>query len=166
MPPLRARVDDVPRLARHFLEELRGTKPIEGFSRAAMECLVCYSWPGNVRELKNAVEHGVALCRAKETQLEDLPDTLRRNSGRDSTVTLSLDGRERVDMPKVIGDAERELVLWAMDKAAGNQNRAAELLSVPRTTLQSKLARLNAGGSGAEDTAAEDGASAAALDAS
>ncbi len=166
LPPLRARVDDIPRLARHFLEQLRESKQIEGFSREAMKCLVRYRWPGNVRELGNAVERGVTLCRTKEIQLEDLPETLRRSSGGDSTVSLDLDGRERVDMPKVIADTERDMIQWAMAKASGNQIRAAELLGVPRTTLQSKLAKLNAAGVDADASAADDGASAAELDAS
>ncbi len=155
LPPLRARADDIPRLALHFLEELRGAKQIEGFSGAAMDCLVRYYWPGNVRELRNAVERAVALCGTAEIQAEDLPETLRRRSREGSMVALNLDGQESVSMPTVIGETERELIQWAMDKASGNQIRAAELLGVPRTTLQSKLAKLHAVETDADTSAVE-----------
>ena len=160
LPPLRARAGDIPRLAEHFIEELRRGKPIEGFSSAAMVCLAGYSWPGNVRELRNAVERAIALCTTEEVQAGDLPETLRRNLRKGSVVAVELDGRERVDMPEVIADAERELIRWAMDKVAGNQIRAAELLGVPRTTLQSKLAKLNTPASPADASAAQAGTSA------
>ncbi len=70
-------------------------------------------------------------------------------------VALNLDGQESVSMPTVIGETERELIQWAMDKTSGNQIRAAELLGVPRTTLQSKLAKLHAVETDADTSAVE-----------
>ncbi|MHC4250368.1 MAG: sigma-54-dependent transcriptional regulator [Planctomycetota bacterium] len=160
LPPLRERADDIPRMAQHFLAEFRGDKRIKGISGAAMECLICYHWPGNVRELRNAMERAVALCRTAEIQTEDLPEALRRRPREGSIVALSLDGQESVSMSAVIGQTERELIRWAMGRASGNQIHAAEILGVPRTTLQSKLAKLNtakgvadASASGAETSA-------------
>ncbi len=114
-----------------------------------------YYWPGNVRELRNAVERAVAMCTGAEIQNEDLPEALRRRSREGSVVALSLDGQESVSMPTIVGETERELIQWAMDKASGNQIRAAELLGVPRTTLQSKLAKLGAAEGTADVPAAQ-----------
>ena len=70
LPPLRERRDDIPLLARHFLERFRKSmeKPIEGISPEAMRRLESYDWPGNVRELENTMERAVAL----ETSAGDL----------------------------------------------------------------------------------------------
>ena len=63
VPALRERRDDIPLLARHFLERFRKSmeKPVEGISPQAMQRLEAYDWPGNVRELENTIERAVAL---------------------------------------------------------------------------------------------------------
>ena len=63
LPPLRERRDDIPLLARHFLETFRKVmeKPVESISPEAMSRLESYDWPGNVRELENTMERAVAL---------------------------------------------------------------------------------------------------------
>src|SRR5205807_1185317 len=74
VPPLRDRRDDIPLLARHFLERFSKTmeKPIEGISPEAMTCLESYDWPGNVRELENTMERAVALETGREISLTGL----------------------------------------------------------------------------------------------
>src|SRR4030088_56214 len=83
VPPLRERRDDIPLLARHFLERFRLTmeKPIEGISREAMTRLESYDWPGNVRELENTMERAVALESGREISLRVLPDRIAGYSG-------------------------------------------------------------------------------------
>ena len=64
VPPLREHVEDIPLLAGHFLERksLLCNKPVETFSRPAMEQLIAYRWPGNVQELENIIERAVVLA--------------------------------------------------------------------------------------------------------
>src|SRR6266705_4300409 len=83
VPPLRDRRDDIPLLARHFLERFRKTmeKPIEGIAPEAMTRLESYDWPGNVRELENTMERAVALETGREISLKVLPDRIAGYSG-------------------------------------------------------------------------------------
>ncbi|RMD68911.1 MAG: sigma-54-dependent Fis family transcriptional regulator, partial [Gammaproteobacteria bacterium] len=78
IPPLRERPEDIPLLARHFLEYFRDKfgKPIYGIDRRAMQCLTRYRWPGNVRELSNVIERSVLLCERDYLSLQDLPEKL------------------------------------------------------------------------------------------
>src|SRR5271169_630699 len=76
VPPLRERRDDIPLLARHFLERFRKSmeKPVEGLSPEAVRRLEAYDWPGNVRELENTMERAVALESGAEISMAVLPD--------------------------------------------------------------------------------------------
>src|SRR5207245_980141 len=112
VPPLRDRREDIPLLARHFLEGFRKTmeKPIEGISPEAMTHLESYDWPGNVRELENTMERAVALESGGEISLRVLPDRIAGYSG-NSTAAVGAPLAEfpsaGVDFEKEIADAER-----------------------------------------------------------
>ena len=75
VPPLRARPEDIPLLAEHFLARMRGqvSRRIRGFAPDAMRLLEQHAWPGNVRELRNAVERAVVLGDGEWIRAEDLP---------------------------------------------------------------------------------------------
>jgi transcriptional regulator with GAF, ATPase, and Fis domain len=77
-PPLRDRAQDIPVLARHFLEtsavRCRRRPPI--LSEEAEQLLMAYSWPGNIRELENAIERAVVLGQGEQVTAEDLPETI------------------------------------------------------------------------------------------
>src|ERR1700729_2607163 len=83
LPSLKERKEDIPLLARHFLETFRKTmeKPIEGISPEAVRKLESYDWPGNVRELENTMERAVALETTSEITLRVLPDRIAGYSG-------------------------------------------------------------------------------------
>jgi two-component system response regulator AtoC len=134
IPPLRQRVGEIEGLARRFVEESsqraeRDTVPT--ISPEAMAWLKSHPWPGNIRELQNALERAVLLCNGNEITLDHLPPTT--GSGASKT------GDHRAVDP----DPERQRILDALDKCAGNQTRAARLLGISRNTL---LARLDAYG--------------------
>src|SRR6202049_4953888 len=76
VPSLRERREDIPLLARHFLEQFRKSmeKPIQGIAPEAMSRLEAYDWPGNVRELENTIERAVALESGTEISAKVLPD--------------------------------------------------------------------------------------------
>jgi DNA-binding NtrC family response regulator len=82
LPALRDRIDDVPLLIQHFLENgafnrKPNAPPVRGVSREALHALQLYPWPGNVRELVNVVERAVSFCDNDLIQLSDLPDYIR-----------------------------------------------------------------------------------------
>ena len=134
VPPLRARREDIPLLARHFLETFRKImeKPINGISPEAMRQLESYDWPGNVRELENTMERAVALESGPEISLPVLPD---RIAGYSSVGAAAGPGRlaipdEGVDFEKEMADAERRYLQAALEKADGVRTRAAEMLKI------------------------------------
>src|SRR6266436_4254104 len=136
LPSLRERKEDIPLLARHFLERFRRTmeKPVAGVSPEAMRRLESYDWPGNVRELENTMERAVALESGREISLKVLPDRIAGYS--DSTLGGSVGGplaefpAEGIDFEKQIAEAERHYLQGALAKAEGVRTRASELLNI------------------------------------
>lgn len=141
LPPLRERDDDILLLATHFLQVVagkEGTAPKRILPDAA-EVLKRYKWGGNVRELIRAMESAAILAREDEISAEDLPDFLQAQSKTKGLFTLQLDQAQQVSLPEITNEFETKLMDWAMSRANGRQTKAAELLGIPRTTLQSKL---------------------------
>src|ERR1700738_2473118 len=118
LPSLRERREDIPLLARHFLEKFRKVmeKPVESISPEAMSRLESYDWPGNVRELENTMERAVALETTWEVTLLVLPDRIAGYSG---TPVTTGDGAvfptEGVDFEKEIAQAERRYLQAALE---------------------------------------------------
>jgi two-component system response regulator PilR (NtrC family) len=135
LPPLRERREDIPLLARHFLETFRKTmeKPVESISPEAMSRLESYDWPGNVRELENTMERAVALETTGEVTLRVMPDRIAGYSGTSSTAGLEGAGAfptDGVDFEKEIAEAERRYLQSALERANGVRTQAAELLKI------------------------------------
>lgn len=133
MPPLRIRKEDIPLLVDVFLAEIakEHEKPYRCFSSEAMQLLLNYNWPGNVRELRTAIEHAIILGRAKELQLLDLPETVRRGNGFASKeATISLEG------PTLNLEKNKSVMIQrALQECGGNISQAAKQLGVSRRTL-------------------------------
>jgi len=136
LPSLRERKDDIPLLARHFLEKFRNImeKPIEGISPEAVRKLESYDWPGNVRELENTMERAVALETTSEITLRVLPD---RIAGYSSAISSQTDGTPQtlfpetgVDFEKEVASAERRYLVAALEAAKGIRTEAAGLLNI------------------------------------
>jgi len=132
LPALRERREDIPLLARHFLERFRKTmeKPIEGISPEAMRKLESYDWPGNVRELENTMERAVALESGTEISLRVLPDRIAGYANSMNGGNGAAFPDAGVDFEKEIADAERRYLLAALEKAGGVRTRASELLKI------------------------------------
>ncbi len=79
VPPLRERREDIPLIARRFVQEFsqEHQREFHGISAEAMHALVSYAWPGNVRELRNLIESMVVLATGREIALQDIPKTIR-----------------------------------------------------------------------------------------
>jgi two-component system, NtrC family, response regulator PilR len=136
LPPLRERREDIPLLARHFLERFRKVmeKPVEGVSPEAMRRLESYDWPGNVRELENTMERALALETTNEVSLRVLPDRIAGYAsvpalagGLGRLDTLPTDG---VDFEKELAETERRYLQAALDKSQGVRTQAADLLKI------------------------------------
>jgi two-component system response regulator PilR (NtrC family) len=135
VPPLRERRDDIPLLARHFLDTFRTSmgKPIEGISPEAMTRLESYDWPGNVRELENTMERAVALESGREISLPVLPDRIAGYSGTStgaSAAQIAEFPSDGLDFEKEIAEAERRHLQAALEKAGGVRTKASELLKI------------------------------------
>jgi two-component system, NtrC family, response regulator len=96
--------------------------------------LVSYNWPGNVRELENVIESAVVLSKGEELTAEDLPEIVRRQESRISKIYLDIP-----DDGISLEEVERELLVKAIEKAKGNQSKAARYLNITRKTLLYRL---------------------------
>ena len=136
MPPLRERREDVPLLAKHFLEIFaeKNRKTIKGFTPQAMDQLIRYDWPGNVRELMNAVERAVVLASSEYLDEKDLPLALKDEA------TEGEAPPEQVipgDLP--LEEVEKASILKTLELTGGNKSEAARRLGITRRTLHKKL---------------------------
>ncbi|HET7707033.1 MAG TPA: sigma-54 dependent transcriptional regulator [Thermoanaerobaculia bacterium] len=127
LPPVRARRDDIPLLARHFVDKYAQSmnKKITRIEPAAMNLLQNYEWPGNVRELENAVERAMVVAREPELREEDFALKL---------TTVIAGGRS-------LDDIEKAHILRVLEECSYNQTRTAEVLHIDRATLHNKLKR-------------------------
>ena len=137
LPPLRERAGDIPLLIQHYLAEFaaENAKKIESISPDAMDLLTAYSWPGNVRELVTAVERMVVLARGDKLTVRDLPVNIRENTANTARVSLSAVKGGALS----INDAERQLIVRALELHKGNVTKAAIELGISRRTLHRKL---------------------------
>jgi DNA-binding NtrC family response regulator len=139
IPPLRERKQDIPLLFSYFLERSNqlNNASIEGFSEEAMDVLIEYGYPGNVRELQNLVERLVVLKKTGYIDLEDLPEKFYMTKIREE-VPLDIEkGYETL-----VTEFEKTLILQALNETKGVKSKAAQILSMNRTTLIEKMKRL------------------------
>ncbi len=139
MPPLRDRIDDLPELARLFLDRYRTKfrKPVRGISGSALKILASYWWPGNIRELENLIERLVAVSDKEWITDEDLPleyHFAKLDSGTTTGETL---------FQEACDTFERNFILRALEKSDWNVTATARYLGVPLSTLKHKMARLD-----------------------
>jgi transcriptional regulator with PAS, ATPase and Fis domain len=142
IPPLRERKEDIPLLVKHFIEiyARENHKEIEGVSEDVLEILDAHSWPGNVRELENLVERAVVLARAKVITRASLPPFFLRGDGVDDPLLVSAE--ESLDLRDRTQAFQKKIILAALKKTKGVQNKAAKLLGVKPTTLNEMIKRL------------------------
>jgi len=151
VPPLRERADDIPALAKHFVDlsvkELKCPKP--RLTRAAITKLQSYGWPGNVRELRNVVERAVILAQGGVLDF-DLPLTGAASVGATRLPPCTPVGEGPGPEPEFLTEAElerreRENLLVILQKAnwkIKGPDGAAELLGVKPTTLFSRMRKM------------------------
>src|SRR3984957_6577412 len=152
LPPLRERKEDIPALAAHFFNhycrengkflDLAGRSALH-FEPEALQVLMEHTWPGNVRELENVVERAVVLATDASVPLEVLPDALLEANG------VRLRRSEGTPLPsnaslfEIVNDFERRIIMERLEQCNWSQTDAAESLSVPLSTLNQKIKRLD-----------------------
>ncbi len=137
VPTLAERREDIGLLAEAFLRRFseKNGKPIEGFTREAVNRLVRHPWPGNVRELMNAVESAVVLTRTALIDVSDLP-TVLQEEGRGGVNKEALDeALEGMTLEAV----EKAVILKRLEATGGNKSECARRLGITRKTLHNKL---------------------------
>ncbi|MDX2093570.1 MAG: sigma 54-interacting transcriptional regulator [Kofleriaceae bacterium] len=155
VPPLRDRKDEVIPLAEQFIASASGPLGLRfAFSEDARNWLTNHSWPGNIRELRNACERAVLLSTGPTLELHHLtitsdenllrkPQEQRFRRAQTLPGTFSAVAPNAADMPSqvraTVAELEKQRILEALDRCAGNQTRAAELLGISRRTLINRL---------------------------
>jgi DNA-binding NtrC family response regulator len=133
LPPLRDRIEDIPLLAEHFIQNFNQeySRQIKSIAPEAMTLLKNYGWRGNVRELRNVILR--AMISAKnEIKKSDLPL---------NTIKGAMPGEEiRFHAGTSLPEIEKESIIKTMKKVKGNKAKAAELLGISRRSLYNKIA--------------------------
>lgn len=158
-PSLRERRDDVPLLANYFLKKYneRLNKNIGGVAAEAMEILKKYDYPGNVRELENLIERTVALEGGSMILPESLPPMVNTPSGRKMASSNEIEiGDDGIDLEKVMGQIEKELLIKAIHSAGGVKKRAAKLLHISFRSMRYRIEKYNLGIVGDDELSDED----------
>jgi len=156
LPPLRERAEDIIPLAEHFIRgyNVKFKRSIKGLSHSAAAALLAHDWPGNVRELRNVIERAMVLEEADWIQASNMQitsDGLRPSlalveqvaAGEDASGGSPIADSSNAPFEVSLEEAEKNLVRKALERAGGNQTRAAVLLGVTRDTLRYKMKKFN-----------------------
>jgi len=130
VPPLRAREDDIPLLASHFLQKFSQEKgkEVTSISPEVMEILLAHSWPGNVRELENVIEHAIIIAKQEKILPKDLPQYLLQQP---------LPTKQLISLQ----DHEKNLIMKTLEETDWNKHQTAKRLKINRSTLYGKMKR-------------------------
>ncbi len=128
LPALRNRREDIPLLARHFVDRFAGKKKL---SPKTLELLKTYSWPGNVRELSMAIQRAVVLSAAETIEPDDLPLDVRTPDWKAPAVRTAL----------TLAEMEREYIATVLEQHQGHRGKTARALGIDPKTLYNKLSQ-------------------------
>ena len=150
LPPLRERKEDIPMLARYFMERFSREhgKSIKKITEGALKCLIAYDYSGNVRELENIMERAVTLEATEAVTIEALPPALKERAleGALPAEARPAAGAETapagaVDLDKTVAEFEKAIIMDALKKTGGVKKRAAELLGLSFRSMRYKLSK-------------------------
>ncbi|MDX2030202.1 MAG: sigma-54 dependent transcriptional regulator [Blastocatellia bacterium] len=148
LPPLRNRREDILPLAQHFIRKYNdenGRSISDQLGPEVLRTLESYPWPGNVRELETAIERAVIIARTNELALDCLREEILNPASRggaqggitDSASALDIAGG--ISFYDEVSRFEIELIRRALELTNGHQSKAAKLLGMNNTTLNSKI---------------------------
>jgi len=166
VPPLSLRREDIPALARHFIERFAAeeSKPVAGLTPEASELIERYNWPGNVRQLENTIFRAVVLCDGSMLDVCDFPQiaaamgveqTVRRPTASAEAPLKPAYAQPRVSAPepspyalmvvdvanhmRKLEELESEIIRMAISRYEGHMSEVARRLGIGRSTLYRKL---------------------------
>ncbi len=150
LPPLAQRLDDLPLLAQHFLEELNRQEPrqVGGFEDPVWPLLARYDWPGNLDELATVVREAHAHAAGTLIRPDDLPYRFRTALAAQALPPPSEPPPMLLD--PLLMKVERRLIALALERSRNNKSRAADLLGINRARLLRRIEQLQIGGAGPE----------------
>ncbi len=142
LPKLTERKEDIPILAKYFLDEANSefNKKVNVISSEAMKFLLNYSWPGNVRELRNIIRRAVLLAESDSIELGNFSSDNLKLYGEKMDVTQPLD--KGVFFEEITKEVEKDLIERALERSGGNKIKAAEILKMNKKTLYRKIKAL------------------------
>ena len=136
LPPLRARVDDIPLLIDAFLEKYQADRRNAGIAPEALAQLMCYKWPGNVRELRSMIQSAVNLAQGRRIEIRHLPEHIRNLTPSSEPHATASGGHAIIPLE----DVERQHILHAYNHLNHNKSQTAKALGIGLNTLRRKLA--------------------------
>jgi len=167
MPPLRERGNDILLIAQHFLDKYNIVfkKSIKGFDRDAKSKLLAYHWPGNIRELKNVIERIVILNSGDWISVGSLPVEIQNYNTVEGRTAHALkdyalpeadsfppetenvfpetDMDGSFSLEEKLDGIEKQYLVKALEKSAGNQSKAAAMLGISRFALKRKMEKFS-----------------------
>lgn len=141
LPDLSKRKEDIPLLVEHFIKKYneKCNKFFSGISKEVLDIFMEYSWPGNVRELEHAIESTISLYDGELIREEHLPFQFKYYNFKNN---VTLDTSTIQPLNAAVEKVERDLIISALEKANYNISKAAQLINIPRQTLQYKIKKL------------------------
>ncbi len=137
IPPLRDRIDDIPLLVDHFVEQFCSKHGVtkKEVATGLYEMLATYAWPGNVRELENSIERAVLFCTENQLTPESFPENIR--SGKQESIVGTADPKT-----PTLESIESAYIQWVLQQSDGNKSKTARKLGIDTSTLYRKLDRI------------------------
>ena len=137
IPPLRDHKEDIPELARFFLDRFsrESNKTIHEITPAALKILINFHWPGNVRELENIIQRAVALSSGTTLDVADVHLDAQTSRASDAHPAMLPEGM-------TLEQWEGEMIREALRRANGNKSQAARLLGLSRNALRYRLSTM------------------------
>ncbi|MEW6378414.1 MAG: sigma-54 dependent transcriptional regulator [bacterium] len=137
LPSLRERKEDIPDLINYFIARYNDSinKKVSFVSPDAMDMLMGHDWPGNVRELEHAIEHAIVLANGYVLLPEHLPDSLKIQTQKTTSISL--------DLGLSLEEVEKFYIQETLKMVNGNQTKAANILQVHRNTLHRLMEKMD-----------------------
>ncbi|MFQ5753812.1 MAG: sigma-54-dependent transcriptional regulator [bacterium] len=139
LPPLRDRKDDIPLIIDHFIKKfsMENKIPAPRISDEALKLCMKYEWPGNVRELENAIENAIVLGEGATIKREHLPFAMfakpKRSARHDFLKNAGKTFKDKIE------EAEKIILLDAIEQSGGNKSEAAKILNISLRTMRYKI---------------------------
>jgi len=138
LPPLRERKDDIPLLVDFYLRKKSTGRQAKTMSPDALRMLMNYRWPGNVRELENTIERLAILTTGDTINTEHLSESLKSESSHAEIMPLEIP-ESGIDLERMLQNAERALMMKALERTGGVKTEAARLLGLSFRSFRHRL---------------------------